>query len=244
MNTEKMLLYAGGAFLAYELFLKPATPAVPGAPSNLLSSLLPGVTTAPAATPVASNPATMVGINSGVRGGNGSFYTCSNYSQLAAADPNLMNPNYQMTAAQAQQYLANYSDLSTGLTTWIGQKQPDNVVPANINQAAQEHWKYFGCAEKRIYYPLSPPSTAAYIPPPANAAAKSSGGSWVTSALSIAGTVVGLLGTQEQLTAADCQALFTMSAVIKDILPLYEQADPVLTRAIEVKLNSVLSQYA
>lgn len=231
---DKTLLYVGGAAAAYFLFLKPGAAA---------SALLPGSTTA--TVPAVTNPASMVGINSGIRGGNGSFYLCSNYAQLAAADPNLMNPNYQMTAAQVNVYLSNYLDLQQGLPGWIGQKDLRGIKSSTLNQCAQEHWSIYGCAEKRIFYPMQPVSSAAYIPPPP--APKSSGGgsSFLSTALSIAGSVVALLGDETPvLNDADIQLLFTMSAVIKDILPLYSKADPLLTAAIEQKLNSVLNQYA
>lgn len=235
MKTDQILLYGGGAIAAYMLFIKPKT-VTPGT-----TTVIPGGTT--------SIPASgLVGINSGVRGGNGSFYTVSNYNQLLAANPNLGNPNYQMTAAESQQYLANYTDLNApgALPSWIGKKQPDGFTPQNLQQACWSHWKFDGCAEKRIFLPMQPPSTASYIPPPVNPTASNSGGgsSWVSSALGIATTVIGLLGEPDQLNQADVQKLFTMSAVIQDILPLYAENDPILTRAIEVRMNALLNQYS
>jgi hypothetical protein len=242
-------LVIGGAAVGLYLLLKPSSPAIPASASapasggSLLSSLLPG-SAAPAVP-------TTYGINSGVRGGNGSFYTCSNYAQLLAANPNLGNPSYQMSAGENTQYLANYSDLQQGLPSWIGVRQPDGSTPQNINQAAQAHWKYFGCAEKRIFLPLQPPSTAAYIPPPANVKAASSGGggSFWSSALQVAGAVAEtaiLAGTPAdpyQLTDAEVNIIVTGSAIAKNILPFYLQVAPELVASINNKMDVLLSAY-
>lgn len=249
MKTEQILLYGGGALLAYELFLKPKTSA-PGTsifpPGTLLNP-------APKPVPVYQAPGTVyqapgaaanVGINSGVKGGNGSFYTVSNYNQLVAANPNLSNPNYQMSAAENAQYLANYQDLQTGLPTWVGQKMLDGQTATSLTMAIQGHWRIYGCAEHRIFVPMQPPSGAAFIPPPANPKSSGGGSSWVSTALGIATTLVGILGEPEQLNNADCQMLFTMSAVVKDILPLYDQADPLLTRLIDNRMTTLLNQYS
>src|SRR5882724_4506833 len=240
MKTKEILLYGGGALLAYEFFLKPKTTA-PGTTSvNPISTIFnPSPTTSPTGA--------LIGINSGIKGGNGSFYTISNYNQLLAANPNLGNPNYQLTDAERTQYLNNYLDLQQGLPSWVGRKQPDGIIPANIQQAAQEHWHFFGCAEKRIFLPMQPPSTGAYQPPPPNAGSTSSGGSgssWISVAGSVAVALVGLLGEADKLNDADCQLIFTMSAIIKDILPLYQQSDPLLTRAIDNRMNNLLIEYS
>lgn len=231
MKTDQILLYGGGALAAYMLFLKPKSPVAvtPGVIS-------PGVSIQPGTA--------LVGQNSGATAGNGSFYTVSNYNQLLAANPNLGNPNYQLTSSELSQYIANYLDLQQGLPTWVGKKDPSGNLMTSLQRAEQVHWQYHGCAEKRIFLPLQPPSTGNYIPPPVNANTSGGGGSWLSSALGIATTVVGLLGDSEQLNAADAQALFCMGAIIKDILPLYAESDPLLTRAIEVKLNALQVQYA
>lgn len=235
------LVLIGGGLAAYFLFLKPNSP--PAAPVNYIPGTtvpVPGTTSLPATTTTVA-----YGINSGIKGGNGSFYTCSNYSQLLALFPNLGNPNYQMSAAENQQYLSNYQDLQTGLPSWIGHKQLNGVTPQNIQQAAQTHWTTYGCAEKRIYKPLVPPSTASYIPPPTNTASSGSG-SFLSSALSVVGTVLpyaaALLGETEKLNNADLQLLFSGGAILKDILPLYYTSDP-QAASIENRLETILKQY-
>jgi len=234
MKTDQILLYGGGALAAYFLFLKPGT----------TTSLTPGTTST--SVPGSTTATGLIGINSGITDSTGSFYTVSNYNQLLAANPNLGNPNYQMTSAELNQYLANYLDLRQGLPTWIGKKSPSGQTISTMQQAEQVHWQYHGCAEKRIFLPLQPTSNGNYVPPPVNTASSGSSGgsSWVSSALGIATTVIGLLGPDEQLNDADCQALFTMSAIIKDILPLYAESDPILTRAIETRMNALLTQYS
>lgn len=233
MKTEQLLLLGGAGIAAYML-LKPHAQTIPGSGTTIPVSTGSGGTTV------------LVGKNSGVRGGNGSFYTVSNYNQLLQANPNLGNPQYQMTSSELAQYLANYSDLQQGLPSWVGQKDPTGNIMTSLTRAEQVHWQYHGCAEQRIFLPLQPPSTANYIPPPpnTNTSSGSSGGGWLSSALGIATTVIGLLGEPAQLNNADAQALFTMSAIIKDILPLYASTDPLLTRAIEVRMNTLLIQYS
>lgn len=244
------LILLGGAAAAYFLFFKPATTTT--APvttvSYLPGSTTPIYTTVPATTIPTTGAAvpTAYGINSGVKGGNGSFYLCSNYAQLAAANPNLNNPNYTMSAAEASQYLANYSDLQTAIPAWIGHKMINGTTPKNIQQASQCHWNEYGCAEKRIFLPLTPPSTAAYIPPPATSA--SGGGSFLSSALGVVTAVLpyaaALLGETPKLNDTDLQLVFTGGAVINDILPLFAANDPILVGDIQTRLTSVLKQYS
>src|SRR5579862_3270049 len=165
------LLIIGGAAAAY-LLLNSNTQTAPGGASvnpitNALANLLPGSTTTTQQIP------TNYGINSGIRGGNGSYFLVSNYQTLLQANPNLGNPNYIMTALENGQYIANYLDLQQGLPAWIGHKAIDGSTPGNLAQAAQVHWKSYGCAEKRIFLPMQPPSAGQFIPAPA--APKSSG---------------------------------------------------------------------
>jgi hypothetical protein len=67
----------------------------------------------------------------------------TNYSVLAVANPNLLNPNYQLADSEKAQYLANYADLRRGETM----------------ASAQAHWTAYGCSEGRIFLPMVPPST-------------------------------------------------------------------------------------
>lgn len=164
-KKNNILLIGAGAAALYFLYNSKQTAATttPGA-----------ATPAPAGSNLAVNTTPQLyGINSGLKGGNGSFYTVSNYTTLLAQNPNLGNVNYQLTDAEKAQYLSNYLDLQQGLPTWIGQKH-NGVTMNNINDAIQVHWSVYGVPEQRIFLPLVPPSGANYIAPPPNP--KSSGG--------------------------------------------------------------------
>jgi hypothetical protein len=262
------VLLLGAAAAAYLLFSNSgtATAATATAASNpvsdALSSLLPATTTTTAVP-------TTYGVNSGVRGGVGGAYIISNYAQLLAANPNLGNPNYQMTAAEYTQYYNNYLDLEQWAAS-MPKNNKDQVING-IGAQMQYHWTNYGCAEKRIFLPIEPPSNIAYVPPPV--APKSSGGGLLSTVLKAATIVAGAAievgtagaatplvaaGTSAALTVesaikgtndnllndAELQLLFQGSAVLYDILPLYQNNDPVLTTAIKTKMDALLKQYA
>lgn len=255
-------LIVGGLAAAY-LLLNSNSGSSPAAGNPVTDALVP--------QPAASAVPTTYGINSGVRGGNGSFYTVSNYAQLLAANPNLGNPNYQMTATENGQYFNNYLDLQQGLPSWVGQKMLNGVKATSLMQAIQGHWTFYGCAEKRIFLPLQPPSGAQYIPPPPQPKSSGSGifgtilrvativgGAALTVAsagtaapLIAAGTSAALtaesaihgIGAAGQLNDAELQLLFQSAAIIYDILPLYQNNDPVLVAGIKQRLDELLKQY-
>lgn len=269
MNKQiSPVLWIGAAAAAYLLFSNSGTAAPAAATSagtavsDALSSLLP-------VTPTTTAVPTTYGVNSGIRGGVGGAYTISNYAQLLAANPNLGNPNYQMTAAEYTQYYNNYLDLEQWAST-LPKNNKDQVINGLAAQM-QYHWTNYGCAEKRIFLPIEPPSNIAYTPPPPSP--KSSGGGIFTTILKAAtivggaaltvasaGTAAPLIaaGTSAALTAesaihgtsdnllndAELQLLFQGSAILYDILPLYQNSDPVLTAAIKTKMDALLKQYA
>jgi hypothetical protein len=167
-KKNNILLIGAGAAALYFLYNSKQT-----APATTTTA----ATTTP--TPGGSNLAVnttpqLYGINSGLKGGNGSFYTVSNYTTLLAQDPNLGNVNYQLTDAEKAQYLSNYLDLQQGLPPWIGQKH-NGITMNNINDAIQVHWSVYGVPEQRIFLPLVPPSGANFIPPPPNPKSSGSG---------------------------------------------------------------------
>jgi hypothetical protein len=232
-KNDNTLLYVGIAAVgAYFIFSGSGTSTA----TSALSNILPGAT------------GSLVGINSGIRGGSGDFYTVSNYAALLSADPNLGNPQYQMSAAENAQYIANYQDLQTGLALFVQQGGVNGFKFNTMPAAAQYHWTYYGCSEKRIFLPLQPPSTAAYVappPPPKSAtAAKPTTQSWITTGLQVAGTLAMLLGPNDpQLSTGDLYVLLNASGIIKNILPFYLQADGILVDSIENKMNSLIAQY-
>lgn len=232
MSKISPIVYIGGAAAVYFLFLRPATP---GAASPL-ASILPGSTTA------------LIGINSGIKGGNGSYYTVSNYAALIAANPNLANPNYQLSPAENAQYIANYQDLQTGLAIFVAQGGVNGVKFNTMQAAAQYHWTNYGPQTQRIFVPMQPPSTAAYVPPPVAPKAASSG-NFLSDALSVATKVVPIVAAiageynAPQLNDADVELLFTSAAIIKQILPFYAGSDIVQVNRIDTTLDNLLIQY-
>jgi hypothetical protein len=214
MDTKKILLIGGGGLALYLLLKGNST------------------TTAP----TTNNPQGLVGVNSGIPGGNGSFDTVANYTALLAAVPNLGNPKYMMTPDERAQYLANYLDLRQGLATW-----PGGLTAPNI----QHHWETSGCAEKRIFIPLVPPSGAAYVAPPASSG--SSWTSWIGPVLSVAGEVIsavaGVNTPTYDLTAGEVQCLITGAAVMNDILPFYQANNETAVTKATNRLHKLLSDY-
>lgn len=245
MKTETMLLIGGAALLGYEFIIKPQT----AVPVSVPASQLPGGSTAPVNSAAPPSTTNVYGVNQGQRGGNGSFDLAANYSSLVSYDPNLRNSNYQMTPAQIATYLNNYQDLRTGLPGWLNRKDPSGKMLVTLNDAAQSHWMQFGSKEGRIYYPLIPVSGEAYIPAPA-APKSSGGGGFLSAALGIVTKVAPIVamfaGTEDlpELNQADKNLLFTGAAVLAEILPMYEKANPMLVQAINKKLNLVLQNYS
>lgn len=235
MKITPLMIGVGG-IAAYFLFLKP--PPVSPLTANAAPGIVPPGSTLPVDPTTGAVPTTY-GINGGYAAGK-SYASVANYAQIRAANPEAVNPNHQLTPAEANQYFANYQDLRTGIATW-----PGGTSQAN----AQKHWTLYGAVtDQRIYIPLTPPSTAAYIAPPvvATAAPAKGSSSWVSSALSVAGSVaVALLGTDDQsnqLTQADKRVLFTSAGIIKDITPFFRPVNKPMVDAINAKLDYELKR--
>ena len=254
MAKNNTLLIAGGAAVA--LYLLSKSNSTPGAPSNPVSSALSLLTNAaPAAT---AQPLT--GINSGILGGNGSFYTVANYSDLAAADPNLLNPKYQLSPIEAQQYYNNYSDLQEWYSIpYVAAKF------GNVQSAMQYHFSTYGCAGKRIFLPLVPPSNANYINPPPQPKSSGSGilGTLLKIGTGVAGTLLAPVTGGASLVAASAAVqaenalihginslnddelaiAFKGAAIAKSILPYFASANPKAVTIINNRIDDVLAPY-
>jgi hypothetical protein len=195
----------------------------------------------------ATNPQGLYGINSGIigpslSGGVGHYNTVSNYPALVAAMPELGNVNHVFTQADATQYYANYLDLRQVIPTWEG-----NLSGGLTLANAQYHWSVSGgCAQKRIFIPLVPPSN---VPGAAPAPKSSSSTSWIGPALQVAGIVVSAVaGTNDSnntygLNDTEINCLITGAAVLNDILPFYEAKQPAKVTAATNRLNTLLVQY-
>jgi hypothetical protein len=170
---------------------------------------------------------------------NQAYYLAYQYPALIAANPNLLNPNYQLSATDAGNYLANYTDI---------QQWANTVVPkpfGTLQQALQYHWTTYGVPDKRSFVPFAPPDNANWVPPPAQP--KSSGSSSTFS--SILGTVasvgIAVLGVTDntRLNDADLQLLYTGGGVAKDIAAMYHNVNPDLSWAVYAKINEILTNY-
>ncbi len=85
----------------------------------------------------------------------------------------------------------------------------------------------------------------AFVPAPANPKSSGSsdggGSSWVSTALTVAGTVLALLGDDPQLNDAEIEILVTGSAIVSDILPLFPGDLPIM---IEDRMSSLIEHYS
>lgn len=150
----------------------------------------------------------------------------------AAQNAGLTDPNYQLSPAELAAYNANYLDLQQGMADWIPKY-------GTLNKALQAHWTQAGAAEHRTFLPLIVKGTQAYVPPP-----KDSGG-WLSSALSIATAVIPLIAGPNQiqnLTGRDIETIYTGSAMVLDILPMFQ--DDRSYDIIENKVYQVLNSLA
>lgn len=208
-KNNNLLLYGGAAVAAYLLFFNKSS-ATPVNTTQNYSNIPP--------PPAVYSQA---------------YYEQYQYPAMLAANPNVGNPNYRLTDAEANQYLQNYLDLAQGL-------QLEATNGMTIQDAARRHWTNHGVAEKRTFLPLMPQDKTPFVPPPANNNASS--GSWITSALGIATSVVGLLGPGDvTLNQREAEVLINGGAILKNILPLFSE-DP-REVAIDKKLTVLLEKY-
>lgn len=217
MAKSNTLLWVGGGVAAFMLLSKGGLSALSFGPKT---NAAPGtlVPNAPAPPSVYSQ----------------AYYNAYQYPAMIAANPNVSNPNYQLTGAEANQYLQNYMDIAQWSRTF------NNKTP---QQAAQYHWTTYGVAERRTFMPLIPQDLTPYTPPPANKNA-SSGNSFSSILGTVASVAIAFAGTESnRLNNADVDLIFKGSAIIKEILPMYASSDLQLTRAIDDRLNNVLSDY-
>lgn len=212
MKTMDYVLLGGGALL-------------------ILPSLLKTTGTNPAGSLTTSNAPAAPAVFSTA------YYLQYQYPAMLAANPNIGNPSYTLTPAEANQYLSNYLDIAQ----WAG-----TVVPKQFpttQAAAQYHWKTYGVAEKRTFLPLIPQDRSTYTPAQSNGNT-SGGGDWVGEALQIAGTVAAFFGTTDLLlNNKEAEVVITGSAVAMGILPFYYNQPGSLALNIDDRLNTIVKQY-
>jgi hypothetical protein len=249
MKTEQMLTYAGLGLGAYLLLApKKATTTTVLAPS------VPGGTTPYASQPVVNTtPVYQQQAVTQIPPANGqpiisadSGMTQAQYDAAKALRPDAIgNPGYLLTDAEVNTYLSNYLDLRQGLPNWIHNKDKEKTGGGainNIQDAARTHWRTDGSFEKRSFIPFNPPANKPYAVPPSNPKS-SGGGSWVTTALQVAGTVVAMLGVNDDpgLNDYEVELLLTGSAIVSDILPLFPGDLPV---KIKDRMETLVTYYS
>ena len=151
---QNTLLYIGGAgLLAYLYLTKSPNNSAPG----IFSSALPGVpqTVTPTTAGAPPTPTTF----------DKNYYLTYQYPAILAANPNVGNPNYRLTDAEANQYLANYLDLQQA---WADPGNHNNPGWDRANTAqdfARSHWRQWAIPDKRTFTLLVPSSTTNYNDP-------------------------------------------------------------------------------
>jgi hypothetical protein len=215
MKTETIVL-AGGGVLALILLMK----------SNSAStSTTPGNTGASSVPPPPSSY-------------DDNYYKTYQYPAMLKQNPNIGNPNYQLTQAEAAQYMNNYLELQQ----WLPSVMPS--IFSNMRDAMQDHWHLYGVAMKYSFMPFTPPKNVNWTHAPENKNSSGSGSGWLGDALSIATTVVGFLGINDnKLNNEEIGVLINGAAIIKQALPFYANVENDPAGAINAKLTSLLEQY-
>lgn len=265
VKKNNTLLIAGGVAVVGYFLLKGNTAAAPVVTNQAPASGSQVLSNGTVLTPSTDVNVTAQGVPTdyGVNIGSDGIHAAvpSNYAILTQYHPNLLNPKYQLSQNELNQYVANYTDIRQGVATW-----PGGLSNANI----QKHWTQYGVPNQRIFLPLVPISAPPYIPPPPSPKTTSGSGIWGTLAkvatiaaggiltVASAGTLTPLIaaGTSAALTAEsaihgpgdlltdeELNILVTSSAITKKILPFYLEVAPELVSLIENRIDFLLSQY-
>lgn len=259
------LLYVGlgvGAYLLLTGGTNPLATILPTATSSV-----PGVTPTPTGNPqvvqlggtyvLAGSPAPPLSYPTGLWGTvkNG-YYTQYEYPAHQLVNPNISVSSYQMTDAEAQQYLNNYLDLKQWANT-PGIKDNKDHTFASPLAAARWHWNTYQPGEQRTFLPMMPTFTGTFVavqqatgvtvnPTTGGSSTINTVATIGLDALKIAGGVIALLGPNDpQLTPNDVYLLATSGAVIKQILPYYNNKNNAkMALAINDRFDGLLKQYA
>lgn len=177
---------------------------------------------------------------------NQQYYLSYIYPNMVAANPNVTNPNYSLTPNDAAQYLSNYADLDqwAALPSTLNSKQIAGYGGGTLG-AARFHWANNGVPEKRTFLWLYPPDQTNYVAP----AGKASSGSTFTTILkdvtSVAGAAIALAGPNDPgLNNTELELIVTGGAVVKNMLPLFANADNNLVTLIDNRLDQILTFYS
>lgn len=231
-KTNTPLLVGGAALGLYLLLGRNSSSTSPL--TALTKTLLPGGTSGNGASPVVPNAPALTPL-----AWNEAYYNSYQYPQLVANNPNLQNPNYQLTDADASNYLNNYLELQQ----WV-QNADVKKKFGNNKAALQWHWTTYGVPYHYSFVPFTPPKNVQWTPPPVN---KNSSGnsSMFTTILGDVATVAvaALAGDEPLLNDAEINLVLTSAAVTKKILPFYLFGNQKLVSSISQKLDSIISAY-
>lgn len=244
-NNTPLIIGGGIAALGALYFLSRSSAATPAAGTNF-SSTIPGAPAPPLVY-------------------NDSYYKTYQYPALVAANPNLLNPNYQLTAQDATNYYNNYLELQQW---WNGEA---NKQFPSLQAALQWHWKNAGVPLQYSFVPFTPPKNVNWTPPPPKPKSTGSGvfstilkavtiaaGGVVTVATGGAAAPLVAAGESAVLTAesaihgiddgllndADIELITTMAPITEKIIEFYRKSDPTLVNSISIGLTNLVSTYA
>jgi len=219
MDNKELLLIGGAAVVGLYFYTKNNTATSPSPSTSNVNTAI------PAAPAVFSQ----------------SYYLEYQYPVMIQQDPNLLNPGYQMSQLENDQYYNNYLDLQQ----WWNTSGVQHALKT-IDAAMQYHWHTYGVSQMRTFLPLVPPSNVPYVPAPANSNSSGSTVSTITNTvLGVAGSIASLLGSkpQQKLNDAEIALLMNGSGIAKSILPFFATADHQATVLIGEKIDNVLSDY-
>lgn len=234
-TTDTLLIVGGVGVAAYLLLSGKSAPgtSIVSTLQNVASSVLPGSgTTYPYLIPGAPGlPAAY----------NQAYYLTYIRPAMLAANGNINNPGYTLSQTDANNYLANYTDINEWAHSASVLKE--SQTGGTVLGAAQFHWHNNGVAEQRTFLPLPWNDPTQWVPPPVNN--KSSGsGSTLSTIAEVAGIAAMFVGPEPVLNDTEINLVITSAAIIKKILPFYLEVEPDLVDSVSFKLDNLIAQYA
>lgn len=171
---------------------------------------------------------------------NEAYYKQYIYPKLVQNNPEIQNANHQLTNAEATQYKQNYLEIAQ----WLVEMLPHGNDPGfykTERDAMQYHWSHYGVPMKYSFDAFYPPKNDNWVKTPENA--NSSGGGFWSTALSIVGTIISILGVTPKLNDHEVELVLTGSAVIMPLLSFYEHREELKIDERKARLNSLISEY-
>lgn len=257
LGVGAYLLLSGSSNPLSSLLSTVTTPgAAPAAGTAATATSIPGVVVLGGTYVLSGAPAPPLSYPTGLWGTvkNG-YYTQYEYPAHVAVNPNISVSAYQMTDAEANQYLNNYLDIKQWANTPGIKDNKDHTFTSPL-AAARWHWNTYQPGEQRTFLPMMPTFTGTFVAVEQATGVgvnpSTSGSSTINTiatigldALKIAGGVIAILGpNDEKLTPNDVYLLATSGAVIKQILPYYYKNNAKLAMSIDAKFDGLIKQYA